>query len=35
MTGANVVCYYVTTIFREPLGLEPDKTSLLNAGVLT
>jgi sugar porter (SP) family MFS transporter len=35
MTGANAVTYYGTTIFRESLGLAPEKASLLNACVLT
>ncbi|KAE8327311.1 general substrate transporter [Aspergillus sergii] len=35
MTGANVISYYGKTIFKESLGLEAKKASLLNAGVLT
>ncbi len=35
MTGSNVITYYGTTIFRDSLGLAPEKASLLNAGVLT
>lgn len=35
MTGANVISYYGSTIFKESLGLEEKKAALLNAGVLT
>ena len=35
MTGANVISYYGTTIFKESLGLPAEKAALLNAGVLT
>lgn len=35
MTGANVISYYGTTIFKESLGLPSEKAALLNAGVLT
>lgn len=35
MTGANVISYYGTTIFRESLHLSAHKSALLNAGVLT
>ena len=35
MTGANVVSYYGSTIFKESLGLPEKKAALLNAGVLT
>ncbi|ETS86282.1 hypothetical protein PFICI_00110 [Pestalotiopsis fici W106-1] len=35
MTGANVISYYGTTIFKESLLLPSKKAALLNAGVLT
>lgn len=35
MTGANVISYYGTTIFKESLHLPASEASLLNAGVLT
>jgi sugar porter (SP) family MFS transporter len=35
MTGANVISYYGSTIFKESLGLSEKKAALLNAGVLT
>lgn len=35
MTGANVISYYGTTIFKESLGLPSERAALLNAGVLT
>ncbi|KAL2012481.1 hypothetical protein VTN00DRAFT_6 [Thermoascus crustaceus] len=35
MTGANVISYYSTTIFRESLGFPSRSASLLAAGVLT
>lgn len=35
MTGANVVSYYGSTIFRESLHLAPRKAALLNGSVLT
>lgn len=35
MTGANVISYYGSAIFKESLGLEEKKAALLNAGVLT
>ncbi|RAH86932.1 general substrate transporter [Aspergillus japonicus CBS 114.51] len=35
MTGANVISYYGSTIFKESLGLGEKKAALLNAGVLT
>lgn len=35
MTGANVISYYGTTIFKESLHLPAEEASLLNAGVLT
>ncbi|KAF2971748.1 hypothetical protein GQX73_g1854 [Xylaria multiplex] len=35
MTGANIITYYGKTIFRESLRLSSEKSSFLNAGVLT
>lgn len=35
MTGANVITYYATTIFKESLKLPSHEASLLAAGVLT
>ncbi|KAJ5728230.1 general substrate transporter [Penicillium malachiteum] len=35
MTGANVISYYGSTIFKDSLGLASKKAALLNAGVLT
>ncbi|KAI0157378.1 sugar transporter [Xylariaceae sp. FL1272] len=35
MTGANVITYYGTTIFKDSVGLSPHKAAFLNAGVLT
>lgn len=35
MTGANVISYYGTTIFKESLQLPSQRAALLNAGVLT
>ncbi|PVH87199.1 sugar transporter [Cadophora sp. DSE1049] len=35
MTGANVITYYATTIFKESLGFQNHEASVLAAGLLT